>query len=90
MIGFNLERFANSPPNLDHVTVYFDNLVVKNGTLAMISMRYFYSIVNTCTSKWTRNGKFKLKLVRPGKKERVYDAQTRKNANPDPASFRWT
>ena len=35
-------------------------------------MGYFYSIVNTCASKWTRNGKLKLKLVRPEKK----------NANP--------
>ena len=32
------------------------------------SMEYFYSIVNTCASKWTRNGKLKLKLVRPEKK----------------------
>ena len=45
-------------------------------------MGYFYFIVNTCVSKWTRNGKLKLKLVRPQKKKRVYDAQTRKNANP--------
>ena len=29
-----------------------------------------------------RNGKRKLKLVRPEKKWRVYDAQTRKYANP--------
>ena len=33
-------------------------------------MWYFYSIVNTCTSKWTRNGKLKLKLVRPEKKNK--------------------
>ena len=46
-------------------------------------MGYFYSIVNTCASEWTHNGKLKLKLVRPEKKQRVYDAQTRKNANPD-------
>ena len=26
MIGYNLDRFANSPANLEHVTVYFDNL----------------------------------------------------------------
>ena len=45
-------------------------------------MGFFYSIVNTCASKWTRNGKLKLKLVCPEKKYRVYDAQTRKNANP--------
>ena len=37
MISNNLERFANSPPaNLEHVTLYFDNLVDKNGTLSMI------------------------------------------------------
>ena len=30
-------------------------------------MGYFYSIVNTCASKWTRNGKLKLKPVRPEK-----------------------
>ena len=36
MIGYNLERFANSPANLEHVTLYFDNLVDKNGTLSMI------------------------------------------------------
>ena len=32
----NLERFANSPANLEHVTLYFDTLVYKNGTLSMI------------------------------------------------------
>ena len=32
MIGYNLERFANSPANLEHVILYFDNLVDKNGT----------------------------------------------------------
>ena len=38
MIGYNLERFANSPANLEYVTlhVYWDNLVDKNGTLSMI------------------------------------------------------
>ena len=37
MIGYNLaDRFANSPANLKHVTLYFDNLVDKNGTLSMI------------------------------------------------------
>ena len=44
-------------------------------------MGYSYSIVNTCASKWTLNDKLKLKLVHPEKKQRVYDAQTRKNAN---------
>ena len=70
MIGYNLERFANSTANLEHVSLYFDNLVDKNGTLSMISTGYFYSIVNTCASKWTRNGKLKLKLVRPEKKNK--------------------
>ena len=36
MIGYNLGRFANSQPNLEHVTLYFDNLVDKNGTLSKI------------------------------------------------------
>ena len=36
MIGYNLERFANSLANLEHVPLYFDNLVDKNGTLSMI------------------------------------------------------
>ena len=65
MIGYNLEQFANSPANLEHVTLYFDNLVDKKGTLSMILHGIFYSIVNTCASKWTRNDKLKLKLVRP-------------------------
>ena len=57
MIGYNLEQFAKSLANLEHVTLYFDNLVDKNGTLSMIFHRIFYSIVNTCASKWTRNGR---------------------------------
>ena len=36
MIGYNLEQFANSLANLELVTLYFDNLVDKNGTLSMI------------------------------------------------------
>ena len=36
MIGYNLERFADSPANLALVTLYFDNLVDKNGTFSMI------------------------------------------------------
>ena len=36
MIAYNLERFANSPASLEHVTLYFDNLVDKNETLSMI------------------------------------------------------
>ena len=37
MIGYNLERFANSPANLEYVTLYFDYyLVDKNGTLSTI------------------------------------------------------
>ena len=68
MIGYNLERFANSPANLEHVTLNLDNLVGKNGTLSMILHGIFLLHVNTCASKWTRNGKLKLKLVRPEKK----------------------
>ena len=45
----------------------------------MIFHGIFHSIVNTCASKWTPNGKL---FVRPEKKMRVYDVQTRKNANP--------
>ena len=41
MIDYNLERFANSPANLEHVTLYFDNLVDKNGTLPMIFNEIF-------------------------------------------------
>ena len=33
VIGYNLERFANSMANLEHVTLYFNDLVDKNGTL---------------------------------------------------------
>ena len=36
MTGYNLKGFANSPANLEHVTLYFDNMVHKNGTLSMI------------------------------------------------------
>ena len=36
MIDFNLEQFANSPANLKHVSLYFDHLVEKNGTLSVI------------------------------------------------------
>ena len=36
MIDYNLERFANSPANFEHVTLYFDNLEDKNGTFSMI------------------------------------------------------
>ena len=68
MIGYNLERFANSPANLEHVTLYFYKLVYKMGHCQSFSMGYFYSIVNICGSKWTRNAKLKLKLVRPEKK----------------------
>ena len=71
MIGYNLERFANSPPNLEHVTLYFDNLVDKNGTLSMIFHGIFLLHCEyMCVQVWTRNGKFnfKLKLVHPEKK----------------------
>ena len=36
MIGNNLEWFANSPANLEHVTLHFDNLENKNETFSMI------------------------------------------------------
>ena len=36
MIGYNLDRYVNSPANLEHVTLYFDNLVDKNGTLSVV------------------------------------------------------
>ena len=36
MRGYNLEQFANSSSNLEHVTLYFDNWVDKNGTLSVI------------------------------------------------------
>ena len=36
MIGYNLERFANYKANYEHVTLYFDNLLDKNGNLSMI------------------------------------------------------
>ena len=48
----------------------------------MIFHGIFLVPLNTCASKWTRNGKHKFKLVRPEKKWKVYGAQTRKNANP--------
>ena len=66
MIGYNLEQFANSLANLEHVTQYFDNLD-KNGTLSMLFLG-IKSIENTCASKWPRNGKLNLKLVCPEKK----------------------
>ena len=68
MIGYNLERFANSTANLEHVTLYFDNLVYKMGHCQWFSTEYFCSIVNTYVSKWTRDGKLKLNFVRPEKK----------------------
>ena len=36
MIGYSLERLANSPANFEHVTLYFDNLDDKNGAFSMI------------------------------------------------------
>ena len=68
MIGYYFEQFANSSGNLEHLTLYFDNLVDKNGTLSTTSHGIFSLHVNTCSSKWTRNGKLKLKLVSPEKK----------------------
>ena len=84
MIGYNLERFTNSPANLEHVTLYFDILIwrTKMEHCQWFCMEYFYSIVNTCASEWTCYCKLKLKLVRPERKQRVFDVQTHKNANP--------
>ena len=36
MIGYNLERFANSLANLEHLTLLFWLLMDKNGTLSVI------------------------------------------------------
>ena len=44
MIGYSLERFANSPANLEHLALYFDNLVDINGTLSMILHGIIYSM----------------------------------------------
>ena len=41
MVDYNLERFANSPANLEHETLYFDNLADKNGTLSAIFHEIF-------------------------------------------------
>ena len=69
MISYNLEQFANYLANLEHVTLYFDNLVDKKGTLSMIFHGIFLLHCEyMCASKWTCNGKLKLKLVRPEKK----------------------
>ena len=89
MIGYNFERFANSTANLEHVSLYFDNLVEKNGTLSAIVNDFPWDFF---TPLWIHARPserimviFKLKLVCPEKKIRVYDAQTCKNANPDVA-----
>ena len=65
MISYNLERFANSPGNLEHVTLYFDNLVDKNGTLSKISHGIF---LLHCEYMCVQVESFKLKLVHPEKK----------------------
>ena len=65
MIGYNFERFANSPANLEHVTLYFDNLVDKNGTLSMILHGI---LLLHCKYMRVQNDKLKLKLVQPEKK----------------------
>ena len=65
MIGYNLEGFANSPANLKHVTLYFDNLVDKNGTLSMIFHGKFLVHCQYMRVQWTCNGKPKLKLSAP-------------------------
>ena len=69
MIGYNLERFVNSLANLERVTLYFDNLVDKNGTLSMFFhgiflLHYEYMHVQV-DAQWCIH---KLKLVRPEKK----------------------
>ena len=46
-------------------------------------IEYFTQGVNTCASSWMHKSKLKLKSVRPEKKSRDYDTQTRKNANPE-------
>ena len=43
MIGYNLERFANSPPNLEHVTLYFDIFGGQKWDIVYkFSIGYFY------------------------------------------------
>ena len=41
MIDYNLARFSNSPANLEHVTLNFDNLVDKYGTYQRFSKGFF-------------------------------------------------
>ena len=67
MIGYDLEQFANFLANLEQELYILIIWWTKMGHCQWFSMGCFYSIVNTCASKWTRNGKFKLKLVRPEK-----------------------
>ena len=84
MIGYNLEGFANSMANLEHVALYFDNLVDKDRTLSMIFHGIFLLIVNTCEHPSGRvMVSLSWNLYVQRKNKRVYDAQTRKNANPD-------
>ena len=82
MIGYNLERFANSPANLEHATLLFwwfggQKWDIVNDFPLDILLHCEYM-----ASNWMRNGKLKLKLVRPEGKKRVYDVQMCKNANP--------
>ena len=79
IIGYNLERSANSMANLEHVTLYFDNLVDKNGTLSVIFHPDFF------TPLWIHarpSGRIMFSLSWNLCVQRVYDAQMRKNANP--------
>ena len=71
MIGFNLERFAYSPNNWEHVTLYFDNLVDKNGTFSLILHGIFLlhcEYMHVQVDNDNGNDKLQLKLVRPEKK----------------------
>ena len=50
---------------------------------------YFYTIAKHARPSGTRNGKLKLKLVRPELKQRVYDVQTRKKCQPCTTESTW-
>ena len=69
MIGYNLERFANSLANLEHVILYFNNLVDKKWNIVNdFAWDIFTPLWIHAHPKWTHNGKLKLKLVCPEKK----------------------
>ena len=69
MIGYNLERFADAPANLEHVTLYLIIWWTKNGTL---SIDFPWDTFTPSGIHAHPTGrvmvKFKLKLVRPEKK----------------------